>query len=311
MKLKIWTFILLLIFLTAIISANNSYCVTAEISDISPSSIGINEEFTIGIQIENCESKTPEYVSFELINPPTDIEIKEPLIMNISNLNYANSERFITYHMKTKTDAKPGEHVIKTRLSYGKSGFSIIKNYNITFDIIGNKAELGIASVKTTPVIPYEKETVELTLRIENFGDGTANAVKIYADHPFQGIKESFIGTLNADEDGPAIFTFITNKSGEFKFPIKISYKDDFGENEIITRISMSILKKETNWILIFSLIIVILVIIWGIINYSKLKRSKNKIIHQLLSGKHKEEIDGFTTSKEERKKGTLKKHKR
>jgi hypothetical protein len=290
MKSKNFVLILLSILLITTISASNTYCVTAEVSDITPSSIKINEEFTIGIQIENCGTKIPEQVSFELINPPTGIEIKEPLIINISKLYYGNSERFINYHMKTTTDTKPGTYVIKTRLSYGDSEFSVTNNYNITFNVIGDKAKLNIASVKTTPVLAYEGETLELTLRIENFGEGTANAIKVYADHPFQGIKESFIGTLNANEDGPAIFTFIANQSGEFKIPIKINYKDDFGENEVVTQISISILKKEVNWILIIIITAIILIAIWGIINYTKLKKSKNKIIHQLLSGKQKEE---------------------
>ena len=140
--------------------------------DISPSSIGINEEFTVGVQIENCGDKVPDFVSFELINPPIDIEIKEPLILNISRIYYGNSERFITYHMKTTTNAQPGTHTIKTRLSYGSQDFSMIKNDEITINVLGDKAELNIASAKTDPVIPRKGDTIELTLRIENFGEG-------------------------------------------------------------------------------------------------------------------------------------------
>jgi len=265
-------------------------CVTAEVSDISPSSIGIGDEFTIGIHIENCGEKIPQNVSFEILGLPEHISVKEPLVTEIPKIQYSNSERFLVFHMKVDSGAKSGTHIIKTRLSYSSESVEVTKDEEISIDVIGDEAELSIASIKTTPVLPKKGETVELTLRLENFGDGTANAVKIYVEHPFKGIKESFIGTLDSNEDGPAVFTFVPEKAGEFEIPVKISYKDDFGDNEIQTKINLTILRKKTSWLLILFLIAIIGFAIWGFRNYAKLKRTKNKIIHQLLSGETKEE---------------------
>ncbi len=300
---------LFLLVLSPVLALEKGFCVNSEITDISPSSIGVNKEFTVGIQIENCGDVKPEYVSFELLNPPTDITIKEPLIINISKLYYGNSERFILYHMKTSKKAVSGTYVIKTRLIYENT----IKNGEISFDIIGDEAELSIASIKTSPVLPYKGDTIELILRIENFGDGTANAVKIYTEHPFQGIKESFLGTLEPDEDGPAVFTFIAKKSGEFEIPVKISYKDDFGTNEIQSKINITILRKKINWFLIIFIIILITFSIWAFKHYSKLKRTKNKIIHQLLQGKtiHKENTNKITQEKIKKQEEKEKREKR
>ena len=270
-------------------SVNASYCVTAEISDITPSSIGIGEEFTIGIQIENCGDELPAHIYFELLNPPTDITIKEPLILEIPELNYVNSERFITYHMRTNNDALPGTHIIKAKLFYG----DVIRDYNITFEVIGNEAELGIASLKTNPVLPRKGETVELTMRIENTGEGIAKSVGVYMDHPFQGLKQSFIGSLNPDEDGPAILTFVVDNAGEFEFPVTISYYDDFGKNEIKTNVTINVLKKESNLGAIILTILILVVFGWGIYYFIKTKKSKDKIIYQLLQGEDfgKEEL--------------------
>ena len=265
-------------------------CVTAEITDISPSSIGIGEEFTIGVQIENCGSIMPEFVSFELINPPADITIKDSLIINISKLYYGNSERFILYHMRTNDNAIPGTHVIKTRLSYGQTQSFTTKNSNITFEVIGEKAEINIASIKSSPVLPVEGETVELTLRVENSGEGTAKSLKVFADHPFQGVKQAFIGTLESDEDGPAVFTFITETPGEFEFPVIISYYDDFGEKEFKTTINVNILKKKSNITNIIIAVIILAIIGWGIFYFFKVKKAKDRIIHQLLKGNNSKE---------------------
>ena len=288
-------FAIVIIITFLIISVNaldEGYCVTAEVSDISPSSIGIGEEFTVGVHIENCGNKMPEYVSFELLNPPIDITIKEPLVINISKLYYGNSERFITYHMRTTDDAQPGTHLIKTRLSYGRTEYSITRDYNITFNVIGNEAELSIASLKTNPVLPRKGETVELTLRIENTGEGTAKSVSVYTNHSFQGLKQSFIGALDSDEDGPVILTFIVDRSGEFEFPVTISYEDDFGYNEIKTNISLTVLKKKSNIGIIILVILIISVFGWGIYYFIKTKKSKNKIIYQLLQGEQGENVN-------------------
>jgi len=290
--------ILIVLFIIAIVptitALEEDYCINAEVTDISPSSVGIDEEFTVGIHVENCGSKLPTNITFEIINPPTDLEIKEPLFLSIPKLEYANSERFITYHIKTKPNAKAGTYIIKTRLKYG-GDFTRTENDEITINVIGEEAELGIASLKTNPILPRKGETVELTLRIENTGNGIAKSVEVYIDHSFQGLKQSFIGALDSDEDGPAVLTFIVDKAGEFEFPITISYTDDFGDNEIKTTVSLNVLEKESNIVTIIFTILIIIVF-GGIIYYFiKTKKSKDKIIQQLLTG------EGNT--KQERKK--------
>jgi len=298
-----------LFFLQGVVALEQGYCVEAEIADISPSSVEIGEEFTVGVHIENCGDELPKNVSFEIIRLPSDINVKEPLMIEIPKIRYANSERFITYHMKISNQAKSGMYVIKIRLSYEDRE----KEYNITINVIGDEAELSIASLKTEPVLPKKGDFVELTLRIENTGEGTAKSVEVYVNHSFQGLKQSFIGALDPDEDGPAVLTFIVDEAGEFEIPVKVSYKDDFGYNEVQTKINLTILKKKTNWFLIFFLIALVLFAFWGFRNYSKLKRTKNKIIHQLLSGETREEtkeiempVEAHEEKKKRKRKQTL-----
>jgi len=275
-------FLIMSVFLIFPVNAED-YCVNAVVSDISPSSVGLNEEFTIGIQVENCGGLNPGIVKLEIITLPPDIKVSEAMIIEIPTLQYANSERFITYHMKTAADAKPGSHLLQLRLHYA----FITQDYDIEITIIGKEAKLNIASVKTEPTLPYKGDLVELTLRIENFGDGTANSVIVTAEHPFDGIKQSFLGTLDGGEDGPAVFTFIADKKGDIEFPVNISYTDDFGENEISFMINLMILKKKTNWgVLIFS-IFLIAGLFWFVRHYFKTKRKKDDVIKQLLEGKN------------------------
>lgn len=259
-------------------------CVDAVVSDINPSSVGINEDFTVGILIDNCGETISDNVVFEITKVSPHITIKEPLVQEVGKMGYANSQRFILYHMRTMGDAKPGEYQIDYKLTYGNNLAQITKEENFSITIVGDNAELSIASIKTSPTLPVQGETVELTLRIENYGDGTANSIRVYADHPFQGIKEAYIGTLDPDEDGPVVFTFIADNHGQFEIPVTISYEDDFGREEVKKSIQVSVLEKKSNVMGIILAAIFVLIILGGVLYFIKVKRAKDKIIHQLLT---------------------------
>lgn len=261
-------------------------CVTAEVSDISPTSIKIGEEFTVGILVDNCGDEIPKEVTFELIDVSPNIEVKESLKKDIGEMGYTNSNRFILYHMKVAEDASSGKYKFNYRLNYDY----MQSDGSFTITVIGEKAELSIASLKTKPVLPVEGETVELTLRIENTGDGTAKSVSVYANHSFQGLKQSFLGALDSDEDGPAVFTFIVDKAGEFEIPVTISYKDDFGDNEVKKIMNLSVLEKKSNVGAIIFAILMLAVLGIGIYYFIKTKKVKDKIIHQLLKGDNADE---------------------
>lgn len=373
-------------------------CVIAEVQGISPSSVGIDDEFTLGIDLEVCGGAIPEDVTFAITSIPPDIIVTEDLVTKIPKLFYSTSERYIRYHMRTTPNAIPGPHVIKMKLIYGKEattkyyevvvrvtgedaeprissvktipeyiyegdsvdlrlgienyGETIAKSvvvslvhefkgikdatlgtlnvngsqtalfkfkaskageftipvfieyeddfgkqkdeYEIKLTVLDKKGSLNIASVKIDPVLPHTGDTVELTMRIENFGDRTINSIRVYADHPFKGLKESFIGTLDPKEDGPAVITFIADQTGEFEFPITITYTDDFGEEQIKTKVNLIILKTDGGAGTAV-VVLLVLAVIGGLVYYNyKTTRSKDKIIKQLMKG-----VDNSTEKKE------------
>ncbi len=400
---KACTFILVLaITLTGVPDAEAIFiseeCVTAEVQGINPSSVKIDSEFTLGIDLEVCGGEIPENVTFAITSIPQDIIVIEDLVTRIPKLYYSTSERYVRYHMRTAPDANPGPHVIKMELAYGKEvrttkhyevdlrvigedaeprissvktipeyiyegdsvdlrlgienyGETIAKSVVVTLDhefkgikdvslgtldlngsqtalfkfkanksgefsipvlieyeddfgrhkneydikltVLNKKGSLNIASVKVDPVLPYMGDTVELTMRIENFGDRTINSIRVYTDHPFKGLKESFIGTLDPNEDGPALVTFIANQTGEFEIPITITYTDDFGEEQINTKVNLIILetKGEAGIVVV---ILLVLAVIGGLVYYNyQTKKSKDKIIKQLMKG-----VDNSTEKK-------------
>ncbi|KCZ71355.1 S-layer domain-containing protein [Candidatus Methanoperedens nitroreducens] len=181
--------------------------------------------------------------------------------------------------------SKAGEFKIPVFIEYEDDFGRQKDEYEIKLTVLDKKGSLNIASVKVDPVLPYMGDTVELTMRVENSGERTVNSIRVYTDHPFKGLKESFIGTLDPNEDGPAVVTFIADQTGEFEFPITITYIDDFGEEQIKTRVNLIILETDGGAGRAV-VVLLVLAVIGGLVYYNyKTKKSKDKIIRQLMKG--------------------------
>jgi LPXTG-motif cell wall-anchored protein len=274
----VFTLVLGLVFLISISGVqafSEGYCVDVQVTDINPTSVELDSEVTVGIQFDNCGDEIPEIINFEIRRFSEDIKIKEPLIINFTeSFGYSNSNRFNVYHLYVSKDATPGEYVFEYKLTYGNKDFQITKEDNFSITVIGNEADLNIALVKTDPVIPEVGEEMTLTIRIENFGKGDANSVKAKVDLPFFGTKEAFLGNLETEDDSPAIFTLVPDKSGSFNYNIDITYKDDYGEHKITEKLELNVQSKDKNWFLIFG---ALLLIILGIIYFYFKRRKKNE----------------------------------
>ncbi len=279
--MKINSVFILLLSLVLVISINGvqalseGYCVNVHVTDINPTSVELDSEVTVGVQFDNCGDKIPEIINFEIKRFSEDVMIKEPLVINFTEpFGYSNSQRFNVYHLYVSKDAVPGEYIFEYELNYGNKDFYIKKEGNFSITVMGNEAELNIALVKTDPVIPKVEEEMTLTIRIENFGKGDANSVKAKVDLPFFGTKEAFLGSLETQDDSPAIFTLVPDKSGNFDYNIEITYKDDYGEHKITEGLELNVQGKDKNWSLIFG--VGSLIILGTIYLYFK-KKKKNE----------------------------------
>jgi hypothetical protein len=128
--------VLLLLFMGSNVSAlNEGRCVDVQVTDITPSSVEIGDELTVGIQLDNCGDELPENVHFEITRFSDDIIIKEPLIVEFDKpFGYSNSKRFNIYHLYVTNKATPGEYVFEYELTYGDDNSYALKegDFSIT-----------------------------------------------------------------------------------------------------------------------------------------------------------------------------------
>jgi len=262
-----------ILFLVSFVSAfQEGYCATAEITSINPSSIGADEDFTVGIVIDNCGDEIPENVTFEILRHSEDIEIKEPLVNNVGKMGYANSQRFILYHMHSSPDATPGEHIFETKITYGNKDFHIEKEDNFSITINTQKPDLAVSRIYTNPEIISEGEKIILTIDIENAGNGEAKDVRVELKNlELEGVKQKYLGKIESDENMPARFVFEGNKKGIYEGIIKVNYKFAGEEKELNFPLEIQVFSNGTNYFYV-----ILIVLILGVLGYFFYRKKLN-----------------------------------
>lgn len=278
---------ILLLLASSLVNADTSQkgtCVKSSITSVDPSSVSVDQEFTVGIVIENCGEIIPDNVSFQIVHPSEDISIKEPIVLEIGKLEYSNSKRFILYHMRTLPSASPGIYVIQTRLVYGSGSSSVISDNNFSITVTSDEAKLTLASAKTNPIFPIVDQPFTLTIRVENYGKGDANSVKanLVGLNTATGSTKSFLGQLASKDDGIIAFNLIPQEAGTFPYELVVNFKDDFGNHEYRENLELVVQKKPLNWFMI-SFVLVILITIFTSVWYNYRKRKREaKMIEKL-----------------------------
>jgi hypothetical protein len=228
MRLKTITFlvVLLIICIPGAFALSAGICATAHVTSIEPSSVEADEDFTVGIQIDNCGEDLAKNITFEITRYSQDIVIKEPLMNYIGEMGYANNNRFIVYHMHSSPDATPGEHVFETKLSYGNKNSSIDKRDSFSITINSKEPDLAISRVATEPEIPTQNDKLILTIDIENAGEGDAKDVRVNLKNlDLSGVKSTYLGKISSGENIPARFILESNEAKIYPMDIEIQYK--------------------------------------------------------------------------------------
>jgi len=94
---------------------------------------------------------------------------------------------------------------------------------------VKGRAKIGIASVSIDPVRIRKGDAVSLIIRLENTGTDNANSVKASIDLPMSGGKDAYVGTIEPDNDAPAVFSLQAGNPGTYPYTLSVRYEDDYG----------------------------------------------------------------------------------
>jgi hypothetical protein len=180
----------------------------------------------------------------------------------------------LNYRALVKDNAEISSYSIPIKMEYkDENGTNISSQSFVGVRVLG-KAELAISDLKTDPQDPVQGDTVTVTMRIENSGNGDAKSVKVNLNIPFEGTKTAFLGKIKPNDDAPAVFSMLANESGDIPYFTAIEFEDDLGMHS--TTQALNLHMRGTNKSSLSPLVAVIAVMMVGAAVYY-LYRRKNK----------------------------------
>jgi len=225
-----------------------------------PEEIRPGDNFTFSLTLTNRGETTAHNIFVE-IGEVESIYSNDPRNYYIENLDPGRNSK-IELNFKSSEDTPIGTIVIPIDITYeGLSSEVKKQSESAGIEVIG-VAELSISNVKTEPSNIKEGDYFTLLIRIENTGDADAKSVKVNVISPFEGTKTAFLGKIGPDDDAPAAFSLMANKTGELSNNLIISYKDDFGEHQLTEEISLTVYPKDNKYPIVIAIITIIIILV-------------------------------------------------
>lgn len=175
---------------------------------------------------------------------------------HIERLGIRESTTF-PLRLLASTQAEPGIHDMALTITYTMlDGSRRTEQSEVTVDVRG-KADLAVSSMKTTPAAIARGDRVELVVRVENSGTGSAKSTSATLEIPLPGTKKVFVGTIKPGNDAPAVFSLEANRAGEIPGILNVTYRDDFGIRFLEEPVSLRVEESDAPGLLVLAVLIV------------------------------------------------------
>jgi hypothetical protein len=122
------------------------------------------------------------------------------------------------------SETAPGAYKGTLNLTYSNNTLS-----NAFYLEVHGTPELKLAGSQTDKT-PYVGDKFTLSVQLEDIGKEKARSAQVtLKDASISGTTASFIGTIDPDDTGSAIFDITLSKGGSYTIPLEITYLDDEG----------------------------------------------------------------------------------
>jgi len=266
------------------------------------------QEFYIKTVVKNAGNGNAKNVRVILdLNGSSPLIPLEDNVRFLENLSVGNSENLsFKLLLGSNADVQPYKIPLRITASNDAETFQIDKAQEIGVNVL-NQAKINIASLKFDPEMPLKGEKVSMILRLENVGEGEARFVKARLEGlEGSGSTSSFLGRLDKDDDAPAVFTFIPEKTGDQEVNLLVEYEDDFGKHQLSENLNFSVTRKNTIFPLILVIPLFMLVVILFMIRKGKVcTNGKNCSYRKICPWGRLGSLAGFIGKKKEETKET------
>jgi len=202
-------------------------------------------EFYLRTAVKNAGNGNAKNVRVILdLNSSSPMIPLQDNVFFIENLSAGSSEN-LSFKLLLGINAGVQPYRLPLRITASNEAetLQINKSQEIGVNVL-NRAKINIASLKFDPEMPEKGQQVSMILRLENVGEGEARFVKARLEGlKGSGSTDAFLGRLEKDDDAPAVFTFIPEKSGEQNVTLLVEYEDDFGDHRLSEDLTFNVIR--------------------------------------------------------------------
>ncbi|PIU21300.1 MAG: hypothetical protein COT15_02985 [Candidatus Diapherotrites archaeon CG08_land_8_20_14_0_20_34_12] len=146
-----------------------------------------------------------------------------------------------------------------------------LETEKISFEVLG-KPNLIISGIDFSVEGKQEKKILQgdafsVSVQLDNIGEEKAKAVEVLleSDPEIVGIKKAYVGNIDNDDSGTAIFDLIANdiaKEGEHNIKMTVKYKDELGQEKSFEDNYSIYLNKKPEPSIVVPLVLVIIILV-------------------------------------------------
>ena len=228
----------------------NIHKLKATLLSQSPDPVEPGQIVTVKFKIENEGTQTDDNVYVKLIpNYPFEIygDSSNKNIGKLKALTTGADAVIVEFKLRVDDGAIEGESNLELELNYGKGGIKYSEG-EFKIDIQTHDAVLDITSVEIDQEKIIPGETAKVSVMIKNLADSLLKDIRFKLDFnddslplaPYKSSSERRVAQLNSNFQDTLNFQLIADpeaKSGLYKVPLEITYRDEKGKNYSISDI--------------------------------------------------------------------------
>ncbi|HDR72706.1 MAG TPA: S-layer protein [Methanoculleus sp.] len=224
-----------------------------------PESVVPGERFNLTLTLVNDGAATANDITVNANATTRSITAATPQTLYFPAIPPGGQEA-IDMQFLTDKGTDTGLQPVMVTVTYLNADGSVFRETSTAGVPIRGRAALGIASVSTDPTRITAGDRVDLIIRVENTGTGDADSVRATIDGlPLPGGTVAFMGTIEPQNDAPAVFTLTADEAGTFDYTLRITYTDDFGTHTAEEALQLTV-AESNNTVLVIAVLVIVLI---------------------------------------------------
>jgi len=226
-----------------------------------PTTVYPGDEIPVRITIRNIGKTLADKTILKIENDSSRIVPQTTDLYYLGAIN-PGEQKDINLVVLSDKDIDPGLTHVLTTLQYSQiDGKEETETASIDVMMQG-RAEPGFASVDTSPRYVTAFKPFDISIRIDNTGTGTAKQVTATVDLPMTGTRQSYVGRIDAGDEGLAVFMLDGGPAGSYAYNVSVTYIDDTGTHTETRQMTLRVSRDDSFWLVIPLLLIIIVVCI-------------------------------------------------